>query len=493
MNLYTRLSVFLLCLVMSSVVSSCVSKPVQETHTAVPTSTPVPQKTTTGDVSTKAPETPALDITLEPKGDKYLGNIWSTSVSEDPLFLQLWNQVTPENAGKWGSVEVIQDTMRWQLLDNAYNFAKANNFPFRLHTLVWGNQQPEWISSLSPTEQLEEIEEWMALLSDRYPDIDFIDVVNEPLHAPPSYRNALGGSGKTGWDWVISSFELAREYFPGASLHLNDYSITSSEDATTTYINVIELLKKRNLIDGIGLQGHFLERIPVATISRNMNRLAETGLPVHITELDIDLGNDSIQAKRLKDIFTFFWEHEAVKGITIWGYREKMVWRKSAYLVRDDGSARESLKWLSAYLKGEDYEIPPPAKGMRYGSPDGIRIEAESFNDAKGLEADNGVITGCGAGDWVLYEKVFLMAGYSRLRISYTGVSEVPGKILVRLDKLEADNAAAIETKFSGGPQSFIEGETAWKGVEGMFDVYLVFEGAEDIGNIDYLEFSFSE
>ena len=34
----------------------------------------------------------------------------------------------------------------------------------------------------TPAEQLEEIDEWMAAIAERYPDIDQIDVVNEPLH-----------------------------------------------------------------------------------------------------------------------------------------------------------------------------------------------------------------------------------------------------------------------------------------------------------------------
>ena len=60
----------------------------------------------------------------------------------------------------------------------------------------------------------------MAALAARYPDVDFVDVVNEPLHAVPSYAAALGGAGATGYDWVLTAFEMAREHFPGAELHV---------------------------------------------------------------------------------------------------------------------------------------------------------------------------------------------------------------------------------------------------------------------------------
>ena len=85
-------------------------------------------------------------------------------------FAAYFNQVTPENAGKWGSVEATRNVMNWAQLDIAYNLAKSNGFPFRLHTLIWGAQQPAWIASLPVAEQREEIEEWFALVAARYPE-----------------------------------------------------------------------------------------------------------------------------------------------------------------------------------------------------------------------------------------------------------------------------------------------------------------------------------
>ena len=73
-----------------------------------------------------------------------------------------FNQVTPENAGKWGSVESTRNQMNWTELDSAYALAKTKGYPFKMHTLIWGQQQPVWIENLPAAEQLAEINEWFA-------------------------------------------------------------------------------------------------------------------------------------------------------------------------------------------------------------------------------------------------------------------------------------------------------------------------------------------
>jgi endo-1,4-beta-xylanase len=232
---------------------------------------------------------------------KFLGNIIAASTPTD--FKTYWNQVTPENAGKWGSVEATRDVMNWAQLDNAYNYAKNNNLPFRQHTFVWGQQQPAWLAALPLAEQKEEIEEWIKAYGERYPNTDFIDVVNEPLHAVPTYNEAIGGAGLTGWDWVVWAFEKARQYCPNAKLFLNDFNIINNTGATTSYLQIINLLKGKNLIDGIGEQGHFMESTPIATLKSNLDKLAATNLPIHISEFDIHLADDAQQKSNMKNCF----------------------------------------------------------------------------------------------------------------------------------------------------------------------------------------------
>jgi endo-1,4-beta-xylanase len=277
-------------------------------------------------------------------------------------FENYWNQVVPENAGKWGSVEKARDVMSWDNLDAAYNFAKGNNFPYRHHVLVWGNQQPAWIETLSSSEQFEEIDEWFQAVANRYPAIDFLEVVNEPLHDPPNqagsgggnYINALGGTGITGYDWILKAFRMARSYFPASTkLMLNEYGLENSEDNVKKYLKIIELLKKENLIDAVGAQGHaFSLTGSELTIKSNLDLLATAELPIYITEMDIDGPTDSKQLDEYKRIFPVFWEHPDVKGITFWGYKPGM-WRteQKAYLVTANGTERPALTWLKEYLQ----------------------------------------------------------------------------------------------------------------------------------------------
>jgi endo-1,4-beta-xylanase len=302
--------------------------------------------------------------------EKFLGNIISNGYSPPSSFSTYWNQVTPENSGKWGSVEGTRDAMNWGSLDKIYEYAKQRGFPFRMHNLVWGQQQPGWMESLSQDAQLAEVEEWIAEFGERYPETDFIDVVNEPLHAPPSYMNALGGSGTTGWDWVIRVFELARAACPDAKLHLNDYGILNDANATTRYLAIAALLKDRGLIDGICDQGHFYETTPIQTITSNLNRFAALGLPVYITEFDLNIADDTAQENRYRQLFPVIWGHPAVQGVTLWGYIQGQIWRTDAWLISSRGVERPALTWLEEYVQNASaVGAEPAADGS---APDGF-------------------------------------------------------------------------------------------------------------------------
>ncbi len=115
----------------------------------------------------------------------FVGNI-TTNGNVRSDFTQYWDQITPENEGKWGNVEPTRDVYNWAGLDRAYNYAMQNNIPFKQHTFIWGAQSPSWINSLSASEQAAEIEEWIRDFCARYPDTAMIDVVNE---ATPSSRS----------------------------------------------------------------------------------------------------------------------------------------------------------------------------------------------------------------------------------------------------------------------------------------------------------------
>lgn len=292
--------------------------------------------------------------------DKFLGNVIPSGREVRDDSGVYWNQVTPENAGKWGSVEAIRDQMDWGDLDRAYGYAKANGMPFKLHTLVWGSQEPGWVSDLTQQEQLAELQEWMTLLAERYPNVDMVEVVNEPQHAEPSFKAALGGDGASGWEWVLESFRLARQYFPNAELHLNDFDIisvnsfTENDDKMKGHMEIAELLKAEGLIDAVGVQCHAftLNLLSADQVDTLLDRLSGVGLPIYISEMDVDDVEPHDQAAKYAELFPAFWEHPNVAGVTLWGYVEGQIWRDEfdAELILIDGTKKPAFIWLEEYF-----------------------------------------------------------------------------------------------------------------------------------------------
>src|SRR4249919_2713020 len=64
---------------------------------------------------------------------RFLGNVTGNSVPAN--FGSYWNQVTPENATKWGSVEGTRNVMNWTQAHAAYDFAQQRGFKFKFHNL----------------------------------------------------------------------------------------------------------------------------------------------------------------------------------------------------------------------------------------------------------------------------------------------------------------------------------------------------------------------
>jgi endo-1,4-beta-xylanase len=286
---------------------------------------------------------------------RFVGNILGGTIRSN--FETYWNQMTAENAGKWGSAEGSQGNYNWTQLDNIYNYAIDRGYPYKHHTLVWGAQEPSWVSSLDSASQRAAVKKWIDTVAHRYTSASLIDVVNEPFNAVPSYANALGGSGTTGWDWVVTAFQWARQaFFPTVKLLINEYNVLQDNTVTTNYLKLIDTLRVRGLIDGIGIQGHGFEfkgsgyTYSLTTLKYNLGRLVATGLPVYISEFDISEADDQTQLQDYQTYFSMFWENPRVKGITLWGYVQGDIWRQNAYLIRSDGSERPALPWLRIYV-----------------------------------------------------------------------------------------------------------------------------------------------
>jgi GH35 family endo-1,4-beta-xylanase len=274
----------------------------------------------------------------------FVGNI-TTNGNVRSDFLQYWDQITPENEGKWASVEGTRDVYDWSGLDRAYNFAKQNNIPFKQHTFVWGNQSPGWINGLSASEQAAEIEEWIRDYCARYPDTEMIDVVNEatPGHAPAGYaQNAFGNN------WIIRVFQLARQYCPNSILILNDYNVLSWD--TNAFIQMATPAVNAGVVDALGAQGHGLEGQSLSSLQSKLNQVAALGLPIYISEYDVARTNDQEQLSIMQQQFPLFYNHPSVAGITLWGYVVGSTWVNGSGLIQSNGTPRPAMTWLMNYL-----------------------------------------------------------------------------------------------------------------------------------------------
>ena len=289
--------------------------------------------------------------------NKFVGNIttWGQVRSD---FMTYWNQITPENESKWGSVEGTRNVMNWGGVDRVKNFAEQNKISWKFHTLIWGGQCPGWITGLSQADQLAEVTQWFDLASQRYPNVNMIDVVNEAYeanggrHAPAPFREALGGAGTTGFDYIIKAFKMARQRWPHAILIYNDYNTIEYNNEVNWMVKLATAMKQANApMDAIGCQAHDAWRIPTATVKANIDKLAATGYPIFITEYDIGEPDDTRQKNIMQEQFTMFWNHPKIVGITYWGYVVGATWRSGTGLLNSNGTERPALSWLKDYVK----------------------------------------------------------------------------------------------------------------------------------------------
>ncbi|GAA0725977.1 hypothetical protein GCM10009430_32430 [Aquimarina litoralis] len=296
--------------------------------------------------------------------EKFIGNILrgyaNNGMEDDSYFKNFWNQATPENAGKHGLVEIERDKYDWTTLDEIYNYCISNNIPFKQHAFLFWSESttPLWLLDLPKEEIKAELEEWIQDFFNRYPKTEMAEVVNEPIDNPPPaiIMEALGGTEN--YTWIKTMFSIARKYAPKeCRLIINENRILKGDERIIEYNKVVDLLKQSNLIDGIGVQAHFLETVPPSIVKKSLDYLEHNDLPIYITEFDLNQKNDILQKKVLASHFRIFWEHPAIKGITFWGYKKKHIWQTDSFLMYTNGKKRNSFNWLIAYLRGRNVSL----------------------------------------------------------------------------------------------------------------------------------------
>lgn len=324
-----------------------------------------------------------------------MGNITTSGQVEAgdglPAFYKLWNQITCENESKWASVQGNRSTFSWGGADNAFNYAKNHNFPHKFHALVWGSQYPSWIESLSYGERYNAIVAWYDAVKSKYKTLPLIDVVNEAIdgHQQGTHfmKEALGGGGKTGYDWLIRAFDMAYERWPDAILIYNDFN--TFQWNTNEYVDLVRTLRDAGApIDAYGCQSHdmlTLQGTRYTGFNSAMDQIQNALLmPMYSTEYDVGTDNDNIQLECYKNQIPYMWEKDYCAGITLWGYVYGKTWTTNGNSgIYKNGEERPAMTWLKEYMASDKAKnAKSPFPGMKKEAS--IYIRPAALKVAKG-------------------------------------------------------------------------------------------------------------
>jgi endo-1,4-beta-xylanase len=251
-----------------------------------------------------------------------------------------FNSLTPGNAMKWGSVEPTRGSHNWAEADQIVDFAEAHGQQVRGHTLVWHNQNPDWLTNgtWTPAQLSTLLNDHIATEVGRYKGrLAAWDVVNEPFNEDGTYRQTLWYNG-LGTGYIAQALTAARAADPAAKLYINDYNVEGVGAKSTALYNLVKSLKAQGVpIDGVGLQAHLIVGQVPATLQQNIQRFADLGVDVAITELDIrmTLPSDSAkltqQAADYKAVVNACVAVARCAGVTVWGFTDSDSWVPSTF------------------------------------------------------------------------------------------------------------------------------------------------------------------
>jgi hypothetical protein len=218
--------------------------------------------------------------------------------------------------------------------------------------------------------------------------------------------------------------------------------------------------------------------------------LAATGLPIYISEFDVDFADDARQANVFRDLFSVFWEHPSVLGVTHWGHLQGSTWRPNAYLIRQDKSERPALQWLECYRAGgtncsvPEY-VPSPWVGDEYG----VTLEAELYDEAFGVLALGNAVSYTDAGDWLEFSTVMFDGTWDTFSVTYAKGNTEVGSISVHLDSLDSAPVLELALDPTAGWGESTTLDVPWPSVTGAHAVYVRFNDVSGVANVDSLRF----
>ncbi|MGW1028445.1 endo-1,4-beta-xylanase [Streptomyces sp. NPDC002577] len=261
-----------------------------------------------------------------------------------------FNSVTPENEMKWDAVEPTQNSFTYTSADQIVSHAQSKGMKVRGHTLVWHSQLPGWVSNLGATDLRSAMNNHITKVMQHYSGkIHSWDVVNEAFQDGTSgARRSSPFQDKLGDGYIEEAFRTARAADAGAKLCYNDYNTDGVNAKSTAVYNMVKDFKARGVpIDCVGFQSHFNSASPVPSdYQANLQRFADLGLDVQITELDIE-GSGASQATSYSNVVKACLAVSRCTGITVWGITDKYSWRSSGTPLLFDSNYTKKAAYTS--------------------------------------------------------------------------------------------------------------------------------------------------
>jgi endo-1,4-beta-xylanase len=305
---------------------------------------------------------------------RYFGTAVAVNKLSDSVYVGIlnreFNMVTAENEMKWDATEPSQNGFNFTNGDRLVSHAQANGMRVRGHALAWHQQQPGWTANLSGSALRSAMLNHVTQVATHYKGKIYAwDVVNEAFEDGGSGARRDSNLQRTGNDWIEAAFRAARAADPGAKLCYNDYNTDGQNAKSNAVYAMVQDFKARGVpIDCVGFQSHFNAQSPVPSdYQANLQRFANLGVDVQITELDIE-GSGTAQANSFAAVTRACLAVTRCNGITVWGIRDSDSWRASGTPLLFDSSGNKKAAY-TATLDALNAGDPPPPSSPAVSQP----------------------------------------------------------------------------------------------------------------------------
>lgn len=219
--------------------------------------------------------------------------------SEDwPLLTSQFSAVTPENCMKPAAIANQPGFYKFEQPDAFVEWAVEKKMTVVGHCLVWAkdDRTPAWFYKDGDKDVTKEVllarmKKYIDDVAGRYRGkIAMWDVVNEALGDGNDEMRDSGWLRICGEEFIGKAFEYAHQADPNALLIYNDYNNELPAKREKMIRLLQRLLDQKVPVQAVGLQGHYeIDKIPYDDIDKTLTELKKLGLPVVISEIDIDV------------------------------------------------------------------------------------------------------------------------------------------------------------------------------------------------------------